>query len=784
MSKVMRNLFLIFLAALGGLGLPACAGKRLHAGDDGAGGGQAGMGGHAGTGGGQAGALSGAAGSILPSGTGGKAGAGGAAGTGGAAVAGAGGTTGAGGTGGAGAAAGAGGAPGSGGAGGATGAGGAAGDAAPGLRLLAGGLGGPGYADGPGATARFNYPVRIASDGVGNLYVVEQNNYTIRKIATATATVTTLAGSAHERGTEDGTGTAARFSDLRGIASDGAGNLYVLDANAIRTIAIATGAVTTLVDDTTAAVLIANPTGIAADRAGYLYVTDSNADPYGMIHSAIRKIAIANGTVTTVANRFGVSVPFDDLLFDVAVDGTGNLYVASGTIIQKIVIATGVVTTLAGAPAMLGSVDGTGAAARFGAPSGLAVDGMGNLFVADADITTGSTVRRVVVATGAVTTLAGKAGTGGSDDGIGAAARFGYPLGIASDGAGNLYVADIWANTIRKIVVATAAVTTFAGATEQSVAMNGTGPGARFAYPQGIATDGAGNLYVADVFSEAIRKVVIATGAVTTLAGGQQGSADGIGSAASFYRPSGIAADGAGNLFVTDTYNGTIRKVVIATGAVTTFAGAPGGLGRAADGTGAAAGFNFPSGIAADGGGNLYVTDANSIRKIVIATRTVTTFAGTIDQPGTADGIGTAASFNAPVAIATDGAGNLFVADTGSSTVRRIGVATRAVTTLAGTAGVRGSADGTGAVARFNEPHGIASDGAGNLYVADGGGTIRKIAVGSASVSTVIGSSGHLVVSPGALPAALNSPYGLVVLPTGELAIVDNVESSVLIGHL
>ena len=414
----------------------------------------------------------------------------------------------------------------------------------------------------------------------------------------------------------------------------------------------------------------------------------------------------------------------------------------------------------------------------------MAVDGAGNLFVADGDDNTGGTVRKLVIATGVVTTIAGKAGVGGSDDATGAAARFNSPVGIASDRAGNLYVADIWVNTIRKVVVATGAVTTLAGAVDQFGHVDGAGAAARFASPKGVASDGAGNLYVVDNWAHAIRKVVVATGAVTTFAGGQEGSADGTGTAAGFYQPSGITGDGTGNLFVTDTGNHTIRKVVIATGAVTTFAGKADQSPGSTDGTGASAHFTLLWGIAADGAGNLYAADGNSVRKIVIATRAVTTLAGSADQMGSVNGTGTAARFNSPVGIATDGAGNLYVADTGNSTIRKIVIATRAVTTFAGAAGATGGVDGTGLVARFTGPNAIASDGGGNLYIGDGNGTVRKIAIDSATVSTVIGLPGWMGVSLGALPAALNVPYGIVVLPTGDLAIVDTIEDSILIGHL
>src|SRR5262249_12776754 len=159
-----------------------------------------------------------------------------------------------------------------------------------------------------------------------------------------------------------------------------------------------------------------------------------------------------------------------------------------------------------------GNVDGTGAAARFGGPGSVASDGAGNLYATD-----GSTIRKVVIATGAVTTFAGAPGQPCSADGTGTAARFASVVGIASHGAGNLYVADSGNNTIRKIVIATGVVTTLAGTAYQLGSANGTGAAARFNGPNGIASDGAGNLYATD--GNTIRRIVIATGAVTRLAG-------------------------------------------------------------------------------------------------------------------------------------------------------------------------------------------------------------------------------------------------------------------------
>jgi DNA-binding beta-propeller fold protein YncE len=322
-----------------------------------------------------------------------------------------------------------------------------------------------------------------------------------------------------------------------------------------------------------------------------------------------------------------------------------------------------------------------------------------------------------------VTTIAGSAGANGSADGTGTAARFYHPFGITTDGT-NLYVTDHSNSTIRKIVISTLAVTTIAGSAGVNGSADGTGTAARFYHPFGITTDGT-NLYVTDYGNSTIRKIVISTGAVTTIAGsaGTIGSADGIGTAATFNYPTGIITDGT-NLYVTDTYNSTIREIAISTGAVTTLAGSL-AIGSA-DGTGTAATFYYPTGITMDGT-NLYVADNgnSTIRRIVISTGVVTTIAGSAGAIGSADGTGTAATFNYPIGIATDGT-NLYVTDSGNNTIRKIVISTGAVTTLAG--GIaNGSADGTGAAAIFNYPSGITRDGT-NLYVTDtDNNTIRKI---------------------------------------------------------
>lgn len=327
------------------------------------------------------------------------------------------------------------------------------------------------------------------------------------------------------------------------------------------------------------------------------------------------------------------------------------------------------VTTLAGTAGQSGSTNATGAAARFNFPLGVAVDASGNSYIADES----NHVIRKITNAGVVTTLAGTAGQSGSDDGTGSAARFNSPSGLAIDATGNLYVADTMNHTIRRITPA-GEVTTIAGSAGDAGSLNGTGNASRFNAPQGVAVN-ATNLFIADTGNHTVRRVVLATGVVTTLAGtaGQSGSADGAGAAARFNSPTGIAADAANRTWVADAGNNTIRAVSAA-GTVTTLAGLAGTQG-AADGTGSAARFNEASALAfhtAPGVADLYLLDTenHTVRKIATATGVVTTMAGLPGTPGSTDGDGSTARFRFPAGIAVSSTGSAYIADTANHTVR------------------------------------------------------------------------------------------------------------------
>jgi sugar lactone lactonase YvrE len=322
-----------------------------------------------------------------------------------------------------------------------------------------------------------------------------------------------------------------------------------------------------------------------------------------------------------------------------------------------------------------------------------------------------SVVVSCAAAEAVVSTFAGS-GTSGAADGTGSAASFYIPLGVAVDASGTLYVADTENNEIRRITAA-GVVSTFAGSTSAG-SSNGAGSAASFSGPSGVAIDSTGNVYVADQNNQLIRKISPA-GVVSTLAGsGSGGAADGNGTAASFRNPSGIAVDATGNVYVADAGNNEIRKIT-SSGDVSTLAGST--AAGAVNGTGSAASFSAPTGVAVDASGNVYVADSNNneIRKIT-PKAVVTTLAGS-GSSGSVDGTGAAASFSSPEGLTSDAFGNVYVADSFGEKIRKI-TPGGGVTTLAGS-GTQGSTNGTGTAALFRGPGGIAIDASGNIFVAD-----------------------------------------------------------------
>lgn len=658
------------------------------------------------------------------------------------------------------------------------------------------GYAGSGSRDGVGTAARFDKPYGVAADALGNVYVADTFNSTIRKIS-PTGETSTLAGIAGVAGIADGPAAEARFNAPFGLAVDAEGNLYIADTNnhLIRRIS-SEGLVTTLAGAPGAAgadngvggaARFRFPGDVAVDAAGNVYVADTD-------NHTIRLIT-PEGAVTTFA---GTPVAPNE---GSTVDGTGsaarfNLPVAlalnsegsqlfvveqRGQVIRRLTLATAEVITLAGTAGTSGSADGLGTAARFENPGGVTVDAAGNLYVAD---TLNVTLRRITPA-GQVTTIAGLLDQPGQVDGTGSAARFNTPSGLAfAPLSGALYVADTLNSVIRQVDPATAVVTTLAGGLPSRGAVDGLGEDARFFSPRALARDAAGNYYVADRDNHLIRKIDPA-GTVSTLAGlaGQAGAQDGVGAGARFNQPAGIAVTPDGStVYVVELGNHTLRWIDVATGQVGTLAGQA-GMPGATDGTGTGARFHSPLGLTLAPSGDLYVADfSNHTLRRVTPAGVVTTFAGTAGATGATDATGAVARFFNPGGIAADSSGHLYVTDFNNHVVRKISPSA-AVTTLAGEVGFVGSLDATGTAARFFYPYGVALDNEGFVYVTDYGNHLVRRISPTGVVRTVAGTAQSAGVADGLANAARFSfPQGILVDPDGRILVADTGNNAVRVG--
>jgi sugar lactone lactonase YvrE len=591
---------------------------------------------------------------------------------------------------------------------------------------------GPGDRDGVGAGARFNSPSGVTVDRDGNVYVADTGNGFIRKI-TPDREVITVAGGAPQYDGPDGRGREVRFGSIRGLAADAEGNVVIADAgyHSVRKLS-RDGAVTTVAgtrslpvghaDGDAAQARFNSPAGLALDGQGNVYIADTG-------NQVIRKLTPA-GLVTTVAGSPGASGNVDgngsaarfSAPTGIALDSAGNIYVSDqGTHCIRKINAAGDVVTLAGGtgvPSGSGSIDGSGRNARFYSPGGISVDESGNIYVAD---TRNNTIRRVTP-DGNVTTMAGSAfsdlGSGeGSNDGVGGNARFKAPMDVVVAPDGNLLIADAGNQTIRKVTPG-AVVTTWAGLAGGAGFVDGARELARFNEPAGVAADGDGNLYVLDRRNGALRKVT-PQGDVSTFATG-------------FYFPFGIAIDRSGFIFVTEPSSGLIKKVTPA-GVVSTYSGT--GFAEYRDGPAATAGYFYPEGLAFDQSGNLFVADSGNdlIRKIT-PEGLVSTFAGTQYANAHRDGVGATALFDGPTGLAFDGAGNLFVSDSYNRCVRKI-TPDAVVTTLAGTPRRAGGP--------FHSPGALAVHRDGTLFVLDGSGGIQKVSQSGTVIHSVAVAPGN-----------------------------------------
>jgi streptogramin lyase len=669
--------------------------------------------------------------------------------------------------------------------------------------------------DGTNSDARFKWPNGLAVDGRGNVYVADSGNNTIRKLTPAGTNwvSSTIAGLAQlgpynitVAGSADGTNSDARFNGPRRVAVDAAGNVYVADSgnSTVRKLTpVGTNWISSTIaglagsqgsaDGTNSAVRFKFPGGLAVDASGNVYVTDSG-------NATIRKLTQVgtNWVSSTIAGLAGSTGSADGTNSNVrfkgprgvAVDAAGNLYVADwdNSTIRKLTPAgtNWVSSTIAGLAGVGGTSDGTNSDVRFNGTDGVAVDCAGNVYVADPY---NASIRRLTpVGTNWVSsTIAGLAGGAGSDDGTNSYARFDYPEDVAVQPAGNVYVADSFNSTIRKLTpVGTNWVSsTIAGLAGSLGTADGTNSNIRFSRPLDVALDGAGNVYVAD-FNFTIRKLTaIGTNWVSSTIAGVPFERD-------------IAVDGGGNVYVSAFYfnnspgvDSIHRLTPVGTNWVSSLIAGLDGSAGSSDGTNSDARFSNPTGLAVDGAGDVYVadTDSSTIRKLTpLGTNWVSsTTAGLAGVQGSVDGTNGDVQFSYPEGVAVDTAGNIYVADSGNSTIRKLTpLGTNWVSsTIAGLAGVQGSIDGTNSDARFAYPEGVAVDTSGNVYVADSGNsTIRKLTpVGTNWVSSTIGG---LAGNPGSADGtnsaarfAVYSPNRVAVDGSGNVYVADTYNDTI-----
>jgi sugar lactone lactonase YvrE len=669
------------------------------------------------------------------------------------------------------------------------------------LTLVAGngayGVGGDG---GAATSAGLAQPRGVAVDSSGNLFIADTNNNRIRRVAASTGIISTLAGSGSFGFSGDGgAATSASLESPTGVAVDGSGNLFIADEgnSRIRRVASATGIITTVAGDGTAGfsgdggpatnAALNNPWGVAVDSSGDLFIADS-------FNNRVRLVAAATGVITTVAGDGTVGFSGDSgpatsaslaEPWGVAVDSSGNLFIAdkNNGRIRLVTAATAVITTVAGNGAAGLSGDGGAAtSASLNGPNAVAVDSSGDLFIADAF---NNRVRFVAAATGIITTVAG--GGSGGDGGPATSALLVLPHAVAADSSANLYIADTYDNRVRRVAAATGIITTLVGnGTYGSGGDGGAASSATLSLPMGVGVDSSGNLFIADRLTCRVRRVAAATGVITPVAGiGSPGYGGDGGAAtnASLDNPFGIAVDSSGNLFIADTYNNRIRLVAAATGVITTVAG-NGTTGFSGDGGAAtSASLNTPYGIAVDGSGNLFIADSgnNRIRRVNAATGIITTVAGNGAASFSGDGgAATSASLNDPWGVAVDGSGNLFIADTSNGVIRSVDAATGVITTVAGNGGRGFGGDGGAATsATLYGPYAVAVVGSDNLLVADTyNNRIRQITATPAATLTAVLSSANpsvlgqsVTFTATVTPQSLGTPTGAVTFNDGTTAI-------------
>ncbi|HUB77318.1 MAG TPA: IPT/TIG domain-containing protein [Bryobacteraceae bacterium] len=641
-------------------------------------------------------------------------------------------------------------------------------------------------------------PNRVTVDSKGNLYFSSSN--AVFKID-GSGNLTVVAGNSRAGFSGDG-GPAlqAQLNGPQGLAFDSNNNLYIADSvnNRVRMVSPA-GVITTFAgngftstgggnsfNDGGLAIngLLRLPSGVCVDSSNNVYIADTG-------DNIIRKVT-TDGIIHTVAgdgfgsysgDTYSALVAELHTPLDVAVDKSSNIYIAdsANAAIREVTASTGIINTIAGSlTAGVGDAGDGGPAtsAALVTPYAITVDSNGNVFfVENGD----SVIREVNAAKQYIYRVAGNATAGFSGDGSAATkAQLNFPTGLALDSSGDVYIADSLNYRVRK--VSGGSISTIAGNGVVSYSGDG-GPAssAQLNTPHAVAVDSSGNFYIADTLNNVVRKVS-SGGTISTIAGNGTagyGGDGGSAAAAQLNHPQGIAVDTSGNVYVSDTQNARVRK--ISGGTITTVAG-NGTPGYGGDGGSATAAQLFvPIGLAVDSAGNLYIADFTNERVRKVSGGNITTVAGNGNSGYSGDG-GPAidATLNGPTGVAVDSNGNLYISDLNNNVIREVSGGNIMTVAGNGLPGVGGDG-GLATAAVIGNPSGIAVDSAGNLYVASGSATIRKVYAGTGYITTIAGNGTRGYAGDGgpAVAGELNGPIAAAVASNGNVYVADSANNAI-----
>ena len=700
------------------------------------------------------------------------------------------------------------------------------------VETIAGMAGVAGLVDGIGEEARFDSPMGIAveTESAGQrlerqrlgeppplltMIVTDTGNGVIRRVREngEVETIGVLGqGTSGERNALGLTVDPLIFNSPVGVAVDSFGNIYVTDPGSGEVMTIlSSGEVVSAVQPDT----FSSPQGIVITESGKVVVADTDVFAQQIVLGTPEitnltpgAISTQGGAVVTIRGRSfapdSLVVVAGEVITDVQIQDTQTITLVAPELPSGLTTVTvqhrggiaqtslfvepfpfdqlpvGHLTTVAGGTTFTG--DGFNATAAFlSSPAGIALDSDGNLFIADE---VHGRVRRVDATTGIMTTVAGNGESGcAGNRGLATAGALAFPAGVVVDASGNLLIAARDCALIYKVDATTGLMTWAAGRRVEGFSGDGgPAPEATLNGPQAMALHSDGNLFISDRGNNRIRKVDVATGVITTVAGTGEAGFSGDGgpaTEAALDFPRGIVLDRDGNLFITDSNNQRIRRVDATTGIITTVVGT-GEFGFTEDGGPATeAAIAFPRGVILEGSGNLLFSGSNNrIRKVDAITGILTTVAGTGELRFSGDGgPATEASLTQSLGLLVDGIGNLFVSDTFNNRIRKVDVTTGIITTVAGTGEGGLVNDGSRATeASLNNPRGLLVDGDGNLLIGDSGNhRIRRVDTTTGIITTVAGTGTASFSGDGGLATeAALSPEGIIALGSnGNLFIAD-----------